>query len=192
MEIADLKSYFASLAEISDAAFESFAAGLRETTFAKGRLFTRIGDANDRVGFVKSGVFKVYYLTADGKAVIRNFCREGTPLGSYATILVQRPAHVNIEALEDAVVLETTYSHMEQFFSHDASWERLGRRIAEGHYISRERREYQLLSLDARGRYEAFKEDFPGLESRVTQSDIASYIGVDPATLSRLRAKNHV
>lgn len=185
----DLKSYFDQLVTLPSEEFAGFTAGLKETKFSKGEMFTRIGEENDRIGFVKAGVFKVYYVTPDGKEVIRNFCYEGKPIGSYSTILTGQAAHVNIEAVEDSAVLETTYAHFEDFFAKSAAWEKLGRKVAEAHYISRERREFQLLSLNAYDRYMAFRQDFPGLEARVTQVDIASYIGVDPATLSRLRSK---
>ena len=185
----DLRNYFDQLVTLPPNEIAEFAAGLRESQYSKGEMFTRIGEGSDRIGFVKSGLFKVYYSTPDGRAVIRNFCYEGKPIGSYGTILTGKPAHVNIEAIEDSTVLKTTYAHFEEFFTKSAAWEKLGRKVAEAHYISRERREFQLLSLNANDRYTAFRKDFPGLEARVTQVDIASYIGVDPATLSRLRSK---
>ena len=167
-----------------------FAEKINMKSFTKGQFFTQIGDSHDNIAFVQSGVFKVYYLTSDGRQVTRNFCTKGKPVGSYVTILQKKSAHVNIQATEDSVVHMTTYSHLQSFFTKGIAWECLGRKIAEEHYISREKREHQLLTLDATQRYQCFKEDFPGLENRVNQGDIASYLGIDPATLSRIRRKS--
>lgn len=178
-----------TLAQIPDSEAERFLNDFEVTNYPRGSFFTRDGDTHDRVGFVILGVFRVYYTSSDGEMHIRNFCKEGMPLGSYATILQKQPAHVAIEALEDSIVAQFSYQALKSRFDRHAAWERLGRRIAEEHYISRERREYQLLAFDATARYEKFLEDFPGLEARITQANIASYVGVKPETLSRISKK---
>ena len=182
-----VRSYLESLSPVPAAELEPFLAALVVKEYAPGEFFTRIGDTHDRVGFVVRGVFRVYYLGPEGELHVRNFCKEGMPLGSYATILTGQPAHVSIEALETSVVAQFPYRELSTRFARHPTWERLGRRVAEEHYIARERREYTLLALDAQARYERFREDFPGLESRVTQTNIASYVGVKPETLSRLK-----
>jgi len=111
------------------------------------------------------------------------------PLGSYATILTGRPTHVNIEAIEDSVVLQFSYSELSKRYERHIGWERLGRKIAERHYISRERREHDFLACNAAQRYETFLEEFPGLEARISQTNIASYLGITPETLSRILKK---
>lgn len=175
-----------ALAPVPEDLLTSFLADARVRGYEPGAFFTRPGDTHDRVGFVLEGLFRVYYTGEDGSVRIRNFCHEGRPLGSYATILAGLPAHVSIEALEASRVLEFGYSALERRFNEHPSWERLGRRLAEEHYVSRERREHQLLALDARGRYEAFRAEFPGLDARVKRRDVASYIGIEPETFSRL------
>jgi CRP-like cAMP-binding protein len=157
--------------------------------YPRGELFTRLGDTSHRLGFVLEGLFRVYYTDSEGKQHVRNFCKEGVPIGSYATVLSGQPAHVDIEALEDSTVIQFGYGALLRQFERGAAWERLGRRIAEEHYISRERREHALLQLDAPARFKLFHEEFPGLASRLSGSDVASYIGVRPETLSRLRRK---
>jgi CRP-like cAMP-binding protein len=174
---------------VPEAEITDFAPVITVQRYEPGELFTRVGDTHDRVGFVLSGVFRVYYVAPDGEMFIRNFCHEGKPVGSYATILTGKPAHVSIEALEPASVAQFSYAELARRYDRHPVWERIGRRIAEEHYIARERREYHLLAFDAATRYEHFRRDFPGLDQRITQVNIASYIGVTPETLSRLRKK---
>jgi CRP-like cAMP-binding protein len=184
-----IRAYVSSFASIPDDELAAFASTVGVASFAPGELFTRIGDTHDRVGIVLRGVFRVYYLSPDGDLFIRNFCKEGMPIGSYATILTAKPAHVNIEALEPSTVAQFRYAELARRFDRHPAWERVGRRIAEEHYIARERREYHLLAFDAATRYEHFLRDFPGLDQRITQANVASYVGVAPETLSRLIRK---
>jgi CRP-like cAMP-binding protein len=188
-DLSVLREYLSHYSELPEPELLEFAAHVSRQHYQRGEFFTRIGDTHDRVGFVVHGLFRVYYIGPEGEYHIRNFCQEGRPLGSYATLLTGQAAHVNIEALEDSWVLQFSFTRLEAWFARSAAWERLGRRIAEQHYISRERREYSLLAFDARGRVDRFHEDFPGLEPRLTRTDIASYIGVRPETLSRLLGK---
>ena len=184
---APLQSYLAGLAELDDPEiFGLLERHAEEASYPRGDFFTRVGDTHDRLGFVIEGLFRVYYTGTDGTHYIRNFCHEGRPIGSYATILSDRPAHVDIEALEDSTVLEISYAIIHAELDRSRAWERIARRIAEQHYISRERREEVLLTLDASGRFAEFEEELGHIAHRLTQADIASYIGVRPETLSRL------
>ena len=93
---------------------------------------------------------------------------------------------LDIEALEDSTVLEISHQIIRAELDRSRAWERIARRIAEEYYISRERREEVLLTLDAGGRLAEFEEELGHIAHRLTQADIASYIGVRPETLSRL------
>ncbi|MGE0527201.1 MAG: Crp/Fnr family transcriptional regulator [Bdellovibrionales bacterium] len=183
-----VKTFIGMMSSLPDQELSEFFRVLELKSYAANSYFTQVGDTHDRVGLVVQGVFRVYYPSADGKIHIRNFCREGMLLGSYATILTGQPAHVSIQSLEESTVLQFSYGFITERCERHWGWERLARRVAEGHYISREQREYQFLSLDAAGRLEQFRKDFPGLEERIAKAHIASYIGVQPETLSRLSA----
>ncbi len=151
-----------------------------------GTYFTRPSDASARLGFVVKGLFRVFYVGPDGSEHVRNFCRKGTFIGAYGAILSGQVANVAIQSLEAAEVLELSYPALARQFETGAEWERLGRRIAEEHYISRERREHALLTLDAFGRLQRFQQEFADIAPFLKRSDIASYIDVRPETLSRL------
>ncbi len=178
-----------SLAPLSEHEFSELVPLLKDQSYEKGEKFCKPGEMSDRVGFVLTGLFRVYYLGQEGEVHVRNFCAEDRLLGSFATILAAEPAHVCIEALEASRVATLSYRSFERLFEKGAVWERVGRKIAESHYVSRERREFQLLTMDAAERYQAFLRDFPGLEERITQINVAAYLGVSPVTLSRLKAK---
>lgn len=185
--IAIVQRLVERLAPIPPAEVERFLrAEARAVEYPRGACFTTVGDASGRVGFVLHGAFRVCYRGAKGAKHVRNFCVEGTPIGPYATLLEGQPSNVDIEALEPSEVIELPYAAMVKKFAASHAWERLGRRIAEQHYVSRARREHALLALDAGERLERFFEELPTLEARLKNHDIAAYIGVRPETLSRL------
>jgi CRP-like cAMP-binding protein len=186
---AALRAYLLQLGPLLNAQVDAFLSRVSEARYAKGSFFTRSGDTHDRLGFVVRGLFRVYYTGSDGTMHVRNFCHEGMPIGSYATVLQAQPAHVDIEALEDSQVLQFSYGDFMKRVDGDLAWERVARRLGEQHYVSRERREQVLLTLDAAGRLAAFEQEFGAISHRLTASDIASYIGVRRETLSRLRTR---
>lgn len=185
-EQAELFRYFRTLSPIPDAELEHFASQVLVHEFTKGQTFAQIGDKTSCVGYVLSGGFQVAYITDQGGLSIRNFCQAGTVIGSYATIIEHQPVHVEIKAFEPSRAAVVDFSAMQDAFNRHISWERLGRKIAEQHYIRREVREYQLLTKTAEERYKLFTREFPGLTERITQAAIASYIGVTPVALSRI------
>jgi len=73
-------------------------------------------------------------------------------------------------------------------YSKHPALNRVGRILVEHAWIGKERRETQLIMLNASERYRAFREEYPGLEQRIPQYHIASYLGITPVQLSRIRA----
>lgn len=187
--LARLRDRVLAYAPVPPAQLDAFLGEVRVRSYEPGSFFTLPGDTHDRVGFVLEGLFRVYYTGEDGGVRIRNFCHEGKPLGSYATILAGLPAHVAIEALEPSRVAEFPYAALARRFEEHAAWERVGRLLAEEHYVARERREFEFLTLGAAERYEAFRQAFPGLDARLKRRDVASYVGVEPETFSRLLSR---
>lgn len=184
-----LSVFLKSMADIPEEELSAFYQKLSVRSLDKGEFFCRAGEPNDTLAFVAKGLFRVYY-TAGDKKFIRNFCPEGTPIASYATLLTAQPAHVNIEALEDSVVAEMKYTDFISFYKRHVSWEKFGRKVAENFYVKREQREYQLLTMDAQSRYEIFQQEFGSLADRLTQVNIAGYLGISPESLSRILKKS--
>jgi len=154
--------------------------------YKKGENFLRAGDSAGIVGFVQRGLFRAYCLSSDGQTYIRNFCSQGYFVGSYASAIRGVQADMTIEALEESQVLTIEYSLLNAFFQRSSAWQEFGRKVAENHYIERELKEFRLLSCSALERHRFFLDENPHLKGRVSQSDIASYIGIAPEYLSRV------
>ena len=187
--IARIFELIRSFAPVDRESVEELLAPGIVTSYRKGQHFLTAGDSADAVGFVEAGLFKARCDTPDGRVYIRNFCSAGYFIGAFAAAIRGAPSDVTIEAIEPSRVLGVRYAALAALFDRSAEWQQFGRKLAEWHYIERELKEYRLLACTALERYEAFRRENAHVLGRVSQIEIASYIGVAPESLSRLLKK---
>jgi len=183
----EVRKLLMSLSQIPEVEWEKLRPHLFYREYKKGEHFARSGDLNPYVGLVRKGIFRKYYVNDSGAEFIKDFVKEGELFGNYSSLIQKIPTQMNIEALEDSEVLQLNYNILEGLYSSHACWEKLGRRLAEIHYIKRENREMQFLLMPAKERYQQFLQEYNGLENRISQYHVASYLGVTAVTLSRIR-----
>jgi CRP-like cAMP-binding protein len=104
-------------------------------------------------------------------------------------MLYQTPSYFAIQALEDSQVLEVPYQEWLKLKETNRFWDLFLIRMLEKGFCVKEKRERDLLLLDAETRYKNFLIEFPGLEHRLTWQIVASYLGIKPESLSRIRKK---
>lgn len=158
----------------------------KELQLKKRAHFLAPGDPSDRFAFVLSGLFRAYRVAEDGAASVKAFRAEGELLGAYAEMLQRQPSITYIEALEPSRILAFTQRDFEALEAGHRCWTQLARRIAEHHFVLKERREQEFLELDAAGRWARFQAEQAHLLGRVTQAEIAAYLGITPVGLSRI------
>ena len=180
-----------SLGPLEDSEFEDFLALGNLDKIAKKEFFTIEGNEAKEFCFINQGLFKAFYTTLEGQQFVRNFAFEGNFIAPYTALLTNKKASVSIQAIEDCSIYRFNYQNLIDLRekSSNRSWERITRRLAETYYVYRERRQHQLLTLDAESRYNSFVKEVKENLSRFSQQDIASYVGITPVSLSRLRAK---
>ncbi|MDR0310676.1 MAG: Crp/Fnr family transcriptional regulator [Acidobacteriota bacterium] len=155
---------------------------------AKNDFFLKAGDDSKIAGFVVSGAFRYYYLDREGHEHTKNFALENNTVISYGAFLRNQPSMMYVQALEASEVLLYDFSHLRALAANDMGWLKMLLRITETSYLEKESRESELLFYDAQTRYLNFCRDFPDLERRLKQYHIASYLGIAPEVLSRIRA----
>lgn len=183
---AFLRKLGAERVEVPEAEWRAFERLLEPLKLAKGERFVEPGDATGRVGLVRSGLFRFYYVDADGREATKAFRGPGELAAPYAELLMGVPSRTYIEALEDSELLAARYEDLVALYARHRCWLELGRRVAETFYVTKERREFELLQLPARERYRLFSDEYPGLAGRIPQYHVASYLGITPVALSRL------
>lgn len=155
----------------------------------RGEFFARAGDVPRTIGFVISGILRLYYVDCEGTEYTKSFCAENSFVAAYSALLLEQPSRLFIQALEDAKLLIADYSAYCSLSKNHACWQVLNCKIAEILFIKKEKRENALLLDDAKTRYLSFQAEYPGLETRLKQHHIASYLGITPVTLSRIRTQ---
>ena len=159
---------------------------------SKGDFFVQAGEIPQTLGFVVSGLLRFYYIDASGNEFNKSFSIENGFVAAYSGLLLGEPSRLFIDAIEDSTLLVANYEAYRMLSAEHLCWQIINRKIAEGLYIKKEKRESELLLDDATTRYLTFRREYPGLEDRLKQYHIASYLGITPVTLSRIRMQlNH-
>jgi CRP-like cAMP-binding protein len=114
---------------------------------------------------------------------------EGDFVISIVSFLTQQPSTEYVELLEPSVLYSVSYAQLQELYRAFPEFNYVGRVLTERYYVRSEQRAYQLRTLPGKERYAQFVESFPGIAQRVSLKYLATYLGVAPETLSRLRAK---
>jgi CRP-like cAMP-binding protein len=148
-----------------------------------------VGDHVTFAGVVLSGVLREVFIDADGEERTRTFSFEGDLVSSWSDVLAQRPSRTRIEALSDAEVQLYDVASIRALEPAAPDLRHVLRLIAESLYLRKADREFELLTLSASQRYDALLARLPLIEERVQLQHIASYLGITPVYLSRLRRR---
>lgn len=162
---------------------------LKLKTVKKGDHFIAAGQVPLEMAFVRSGLFRYYYLDEDGTEFTKGFFPESTFLSSYSAMVNQTSSFISIQALEDSQVEIIPYNAWKELLSSHSCWKDLLIQILEQAFAKKENREREFLLFDAETRYKRFLLQYPGLEQRLKQHLVASYLGITPVALSRTRKK---
>lgn len=145
------------------------------------------GDQGDAILFVAEGLLRSYYISPKGEEVNKHFFLAGSLAAPLTSLVTGAPSPVYIGALESSRILQARYRDVLSLYEEYPVLNKVGRVAVELAWVAKERRETQLIMLDARQRYRAFQEEYPGLERRIPQYQVASYLGITPVQLSRIR-----
>ncbi len=155
---------------------------------AKGSYFVQQGQVCRQVGFINQGLLR-YFITTGGEEKIYGFGKESDFTCDYESFLPQRPCHRNIQAIEDTSLLVISHANLERLFTGLIQGERFGRLVIEQLFVTTIGQITSLYTDSPEKRYQAFLEQYPDLQTRIPQYYIASYVGVKPQSLSRIRAR---
>lgn len=153
----------------------------------KNEFFCREDQIQKQMGFIIKGLFRYFYIDKNGNEYTKHFAYENDFAVSYSSFIYQIPSMYYIEALEDSEILAINYETYSKNIENNQSWGIIARKFTEKIYYLKEMREKSFLLNDASERYTQFLDDHPKLKNRVKQKHIASYIGISPTSLSRLK-----
>jgi len=156
--------------------------------FKKGEHLLQAGNVCRYVIFIESGLVR-YYINSDGEERTNYFNKEGEFVCDYLSFLPQGPSNVNIQALEDTTIFVISFNDIQEFYREVAHGERFGRLAIEQVFVSIISQIGSLYTDSPEERYSKFLSNFRDLVQRIPQYYIASYVGIKPQSLSRIRKR---
>lgn len=182
-----LRQHIDQFVTLSDEEWNKLVPHLSIIHLKKHQLMATQGVVANQVGFVLEGVFRQFY-TKDGEEHTTYFFFDQQLIAAYMSCVTARPSLVSIEALGDATCLVFPYPVLNALFSQCAGWQEFGRLFAEYVMVALEERMAGLLMLSPEERYLALLEgDQRHILQRVPQHYIATYLGITPVSMSRIR-----
>ena len=166
-----------------------FTSVLRTIPVAKKEVLLTQGQVCKNIYFVNSGILRAYYADKQDKETTIMFGSADWWITDMYSFLNQQPALMYMEALENGEVLELSKTDMDRLYADVPKFERFFRIIIQNAYVREQVRVIQNLSITAEERYNIFIQKYPHIVQRVTQKQIASYLGITPEFLSAIRAR---
>jgi CRP/FNR family transcriptional regulator, anaerobic regulatory protein len=146
------------------------------------------GQVCREIGFINKGSFRVYYLQ-DGKEINTHFCFENEFVMNYDSFLHEKPSRYVIQAMEASEIVVFNLLTLQNAYNNSQNWERFGRIMAEYSYKTTTARVESFMFMDAEQRYLDILKNQPKILNSVPLYHIASYLGIERESLSRIRKK---
>ena len=188
-DVAVFKRALCAISPLSEADLAEALALARPRELRPRQYLLRAGELATEVAVVVHGLMREHFVMSDGTERTKAFVPEGHPTGSLADVLSAVPSRAFIVAEEPTRVLVANFADTLALAEHCEGFRRYGERLTQRVLLVKAEREYELLGLDAQARYQAFLSRYPGLEARVAARHVASYLGITPVHLSRLRRR---
>lgn len=157
--------------------------------YRKRQYILQEGDVMKFENFIAKGVTRTYEVDDKGQEHIVQFGLEDWWVGDMYSFLTETPSTYNIDCLEDCEVMQITKSNLELLYQRVPKVERHFRIMVQNAFIASTKRLSSTLAKSAQERYEEFVDRYPQIDQRVPNHQIASYLGITPQSLSRIRSQ---
>lgn len=161
----------------------------KRITKKKGQHLFRQGNQSGSLYWVESGLLKAYYTTSDGKELIKSFITNKSIIGSLTSAYAENTSSFSLVCLEDSALIETPFTVIHQ---HSRSDQTIANHMIEvllQFAMRKEQREFEFLCLSPEERYQKFFLESPEILDKITQADLAKYLGITAVGLSRIKKR---
>jgi len=160
----------------------------KKAIYKRNDHFSTIKNPSASVAFIAKGLFRVYIIDREGNEATLNFRAENMPMTSYGAIILNQTEPVYIQALEDSEVYIISRADFVKFWENDDKMKVIFQKFTETDCLQLRKREFSFLQDDAKTRYLNFLQDFNSYAHRIKLRYVASYLGITPEALSRIRS----
>ncbi|MFI2744068.1 Crp/Fnr family transcriptional regulator [Zhouia sp. PK063] len=152
----------------------------------KNDFFLKEGQVNNHLAFMKTGLVRYFVYKKEEESTLE-FTSEGEFIGEYQSFTTRKKSIQSIQALEDCELLTISYENLQRFFNDTTHGNLIGRLVIEHRFNTMIDQLLSIYMKTPKERYQYFLDHYYHLTQRIPQYLIASYIGVKPASLSRIR-----
>ncbi|NML39770.1 Crp/Fnr family transcriptional regulator [Chitinophaga sp. G-6-1-13] len=183
------RSFFEQYHSLRETTWQQVVPLFSPATLDKNSFFIREGEIARTMAFLESGIVRGFYRKDNGEEYNKVLFSAPSFIGDYASLISGRPALFSQQALTDARIWVADYKQFTRLYDTCPDLERFSRKWAESVFVQKEQREIELALFDATHRYLNFRKAFPEAEQQIPQYHIASWLGISPTQLSRIRRK---
>lgn len=184
----NLGLYFNKFIKLNDSEWADFEKCIVKANIAKNEQILKPGEHCKFIAFIQEGSFRFFY-DKEGEVKITALFFQGDFVSNYRSFLTGKPSDHFIEAMQDSAIYKINLQELKSLYDKHKNIERLGRLIAENLYLSVANRLDSFLFQTPEERYKTLIERNSRLLQEIPQYMIASYLGVKPETLSRIRTR---
>lgn len=163
--------------------------GYRPMSIKANEYFLEKGKICNHIGFVTKGLFRSFFYDDEAKEITTDFFPEGTLIIAFDSFNNRKPSDEYIKAVEDSDLMVVSYEKQKELYDKIPAWNQICKDLADVKSREMAVRASRFQTMTATERYRAFCKEQPDILQRTTLGHIASYLGVDIATLSRIRRK---
>jgi CRP-like cAMP-binding protein len=183
-----IRKYFEETIKMSDEDWLMFASKLTRQEFPKNTALLNAGDTENYLSYVEEGIIR-FFIPKEENDLTFTFVFGDSFISGYDSFLTRIPSTYTIETLTKTVLWRLTYDDLQTIYSETEIGNTIGRKAGEELFLRKSKREISLLSDSAEQRYLNLFSEQPHLIKNIPLKFIASYIGITPQALSRIRKR---
>jgi CRP-like cAMP-binding protein len=186
-QIEPLLDYFQKVMPLNNEEKQLVTELFKPRLYRKRQYVLQEGDICNQCNFIVRGCLRMYKVDTGGNTHIIQFASENWWLMDIGSFHERTSSELNIDAIEDTMVLQISHENLLSLYTKEPKFDRIFRVLVENSYVSLQKRLLQNISSNAEEKYLSFLETYSHLNNRLPQTQIASFLGMTPEFLSRLR-----
>ena len=186
-DFSQLRNHIQKRVELTDLEFDKFTSLLSVVRLKKKEFFARAGEVSHSEAYVNKGILRTFFTDERAHEHVIQFAMEDWWIGDLGSFLNGTPSMYSIEALEDCELFVIDQDNLERIFQAIPKFERFFRLLVQNALVAFQTRTIAVMSQSAEERFLKLVSKYPALKMRVAQQHVASYLGITPEALSRIK-----
>ncbi|WP_405606259.1 Crp/Fnr family transcriptional regulator [Polaribacter sp. Asnod1-A03] len=183
-----IRKFIDTISPLNDSDWKFFSSKLKEARLNKNTVLLKAGKTENYISFISKGIVRLYVPREESDLTF-GFLFENEFVTAYDSFLTQTSSEYQIETLTETILWRISNKDLQEVYKKTKNGNIIGRKMAENMFLIKSKRELSLLSKTAEERYLDLFTNRPNLLKQVPLKYIASYIGVTPQALSRIRKR---